>query len=168
MVVRAHGSRDYVKGNKQSCKDLVEYLSKENEGLDLARQECFYNNESRYISGLTVIQSIDHNVKGLHKEDTKFFMLSVSPSSRELGHLVLIASGRKIMDIKELTPNELAKYNNLLKDYTNNVMELYAAGFKKNLTANDILYYAKLEQERHYTHKDEILSIKSMCLKGKV
>jgi diadenosine tetraphosphate (Ap4A) HIT family hydrolase len=166
MVVRPHGARDYVKGNKQSCSDLVQYLSKENEGLDLVKQEFFFNNKGMYFNNLSVTESIDNNVKGLHKESTKFFMLTVNPSPRELNHLTVIASGREVDNISELTPKELTKYNDLLKDYTNNVMELYAAGFNKNLTAQDLLYYAKVEQERHYTHNDEALSRKVETLKN--
>ncbi|MHC1705806.1 MAG: MobB family relaxase [Tenuifilaceae bacterium] len=158
MVVRTHGAKDYVKGNKASCSDLVEYLNKENEGKALPGQEYFFNNRNHDVNNLTVIDSIDHNVKGLKKTDTKFFMLSINPSQRELHHLATMACGRKIENVSELNPGELEKYNAMLKDYTNNVMELYAAGFYRGLTANDIVYFSKLEQERHFTHADESLS----------
>jgi hypothetical protein len=35
MYIRIHGNRDYVKGNSQSCLDLVQYLNKENDGKEL-------------------------------------------------------------------------------------------------------------------------------------
>jgi|GEM_PF-234157 len=158
MVVRTHGAKEYVKGNKGSCSDLVDYLGKENEGLELTKQEHFFNKESKYINDMAVTERIDHNVKGLKSKDTKFFMLSVNPSQRELSHLANLACGRKINDISEMNAKELEKYNGMLKEYTNNVMELYAARFNRNLTADNILYFAKVEQERHYTYKDESLS----------
>ncbi len=166
MVVKAHSGKDYPKGNKASCSDLVEYLAKENEGVELAKQEFFFNKDGDYYNDLTVIQRIDNNVKGLKKDETKFFMLTVNPSQRELAHLANMACGRKVDDIKDMTPQEFEKYNGYIKEYTNNVMEIYADGFNKGLTASDIVYFSKVEQQRTYTFDDEILSKKVAFLKA--
>lgn len=166
MVVIPHSGKDYPKGNKQSCSDLVEYLEKENEGKELDKKEHFFNSTDKYVNHRTAIEQIDGNVKGLKKNETKFFMLSINPSQRELNHLARMASGKSINDISEFTPAELEKFNGYIKDYTNNVMELYASGFNKGLTAKDLVYFAKVEQERHYTYKDEVLSNKVDALKS--
>ena len=171
MFVKIHGTKEYVKGNKESCSDLVNYLAKENEGKDFVDKEYFFNQNGTNFNDLHVQHTIDNNVKGLHKKDAKFYMLTINPSQQELQHLAKSATDisspadRKVESIKDLNPEELKRYNGLLKDYVNNVMEVYAANFNRGLTANDIVYFAKIEQERHYSYKDEELSKKVQELK---
>lgn len=157
MYIKINGTKDYVKGNKQSCSDLVKYLEKENEERDIIEKENFFNQNGNDIDSLTVIQSIDNNKKGLKTDDVKFYMLSVNPSDKELKHMAKIATnGKEINHISEMNQQETDKYNNMLKDYVREVvMSEYANGFNKGLSANDLVYYGKLEQERHYKGTDE-------------
>lgn len=155
MFARVHGTRDYVKGNSESCSDLVEYLDKENEGKGIAEKEYFFNQHSQTITDSKVVQTIDNNHKGLKSKDAKFYMLSVSPSEKELKHLAYLASGKKIGHISEMSVEELASYNKLFKEYVNEVMNQYASSFNRNLTKDNLHYFAKLEQERKFKGVDK-------------
>ena len=151
MYIKIHGNSDYVKGNTQSCKDLVDYLEKENEEKAFPEQEFFFNQSSGSIEAQKVIQVIDNNKKGLKEKDAKFFMVTVNPSEKELKHLAKIAaSGKEINDITGLKPGELQKYNQLIKDYAREVMDDYAKAFNRGITGNDLVYFGKLEQQRHF------------------
>lgn len=155
MHIKIHGNRDYVKGNTQSCHDLVHYLEKENGELELLDQEMFFNHGSDKISASYAINSIDNNKKGLKDKDAKFFMVTVNPSERELKHLARIATQRDISDISEMKPQELERYNNMVKNYARDVMEGYAKAFNRGLTGSDLVYYGKLEQQRHFKGTDK-------------
>jgi hypothetical protein len=155
MFAKVHGTRDYVKGNSKSCHDLVQYLNKENQGKQLLNKEFFFNQHSQNITDSKVVQVIDNNHKGLKSKDAKFYMLSISPSERELKHLAYLASGRKVGNISELTSGELTHYNNLFKEYVNKVMDQYAASFNRDLIKDNLHYFAKLEQERKYKGTDK-------------
>lgn len=155
MYVRIHGTRDYIKGNTQSCRELVEYLEKENIDREFLEREHFFSHSLDVVESQAVISSIDGNKKGLKDKDAKFYMLSVSPSQSELKHIAKIASGKNINHISELSAKELSKYNNLVKDYSRSVMEEYARGFNRGITGADLVYYGKLEQQRHYKGTDK-------------
>lgn len=155
MYIKIHGNRDYVKGNTQSCSDLVKYLEKENDDLELLEQEQFFNHTSNQINAQYAINSIDNNKKGLKDKDAKFFMVTVNPSERELKHLAKIATKRDISDVSEMKPSELERYNNMVKGYAREVMEEYAKAFNRGLTEGDLVYYAKLEQQRHFKGTDK-------------
>jgi hypothetical protein len=122
-------------GNKGSVRTLVAYLEKENKGKDLIDQEFFFNHHREMIFASEVIQKIDSNNRKLGKEDSKFFMLVLSPSEIELRFL---NSSKKA-----------------LIDYTRKVMDAYAKNYNKGITGDDLLYFAKLERNR-YTRKKEI------------
>lgn len=155
MYVKIHGVKDYVKGNTQSCIDLVDYLEKENEEKDFEEQERFFNHASKNFDSQYVIQKIDNNKKGLKDKDAKFFMLTINPSERELKHLAKIATdGREVSDVSQLSKGEYERYNNILRDYTREVMDEYAKNFNRGLSGNDLVYFAKIEQERHYKGTD--------------
>ena len=174
MFVKIHGTKEYIKGNKISCSDLVEYLSKENEGKELIDKEHFFNQNGNNYTELGVQKSIDNNVKGLHKNEAKFYMLTINPSQKELQHLAKSAvdisshKDRVIENINDFTPEELKRYNKLLQEYTNNVMEAYAINFNRGLSAKDIVYFGKVEQQRKFSSKDVELSEKVNALKDVV
>lgn len=155
MVTRVHGLRDYVQGNTQSCADLVNYLYKENEGKNVKEQEFFFNSQGKAFRDLEVIERIDNNKKGLKKDEAKFFMVSINPSQRELKYMSLLATGRDITEVSQMTKEEQVKFNSLFKEYVNDCMELYAQRFNKGLTRDDILYFAKIEQERTFKSNDK-------------
>ena len=119
-----------------SARDFVNYLEKENEGKEPEQQEGYFNQEENNIDAERVIAEIDANTAKLKKREPKFYSLVVSPSQRELKHI----------------GNNTEK----LREYTQEVMEAYAASFYRDrkVTVKDILYFAKLERERTYSEKD--------------
>ena len=148
MIAKVHSTKEV--GNTKSCSDLVNYLSKENEGKELLDHENFFNSQGDNFTDFQVINSIDKNVKGIPKDEAKFFMVSLNPSQKELKHLAFLATGKEISNVSQMTATEKEKFNQLFKSYANDCMELYAQGFNKGLTKDDILYFGKVEHERIY------------------
>jgi len=135
--------------NKASCVNLVEYLTKED--------GYFFNGDRDNITSGEAIELIDDNSVGLKKNDTKFFMLTLNPSQAELRHL----AGRKVGSISELTEKERKIYHEKLQSYTQDVMNLYADQFDRQvngrkLTGDDLVYIAKIEESRHYDFNEKI------------
>ena len=76
---------------------------------------------------------IDHNKAQLHKSNSKFFVITVSPSQDELNTM-----GK--------TPQEKAT---ALREYIrNDIMQQYAENFNRNFNKEDIMYYAKIHHDR--------------------
>jgi hypothetical protein len=115
-----------------SVTDYVDYLEKENVGLEPQNQEYFFNQTEDQISKDIVITEIDKNTAKLKKTEPKFYSIVVSPSQREL---------KKIMNNPDA-----------LKDYTRALMKEYAKSFHREnpITVNQIKYFAKIEHERTY------------------
>jgi hypothetical protein len=132
--------------NKGSSSQLVTYLEKENritEKIDNEKKpEYWFNQERINIQPYEVRQGIDNNVAKLSKDDAKFFLVNISPSAKEL------------LFLKEKFGEAGAKEH--LKNYANEVMNAYAKNFKRNgiNTNQDLVYFAKLENNRYYTYKD--------------
>lgn len=116
--------------NKGSCRALVNYLCKENEGKSILEQEHFFSSEQNEINRLEVMNSIDGNVSKLGKQDSKFFMLTLNFSVKEANHLL----------------NDPAK----IRLYTREVMELYARNFDKGIQSSDLVWFAKIEYKRAF------------------
>ena len=96
---------------------------------------------------------IDGNKKALGANDAKFFMLSLNPSQSEQMHLI----GRKVDDLKELTPQEKKEVFQKLEAFTRSAMDEYALNFgRDNIRGGqDLMYYARVETERSYHPEDE-------------
>ncbi len=143
----------------------MEYLSKENKGLDREDMayDGFFNAHENNISETKAIEIIDGNNQRLSEGDTKFYMLSFNPSRDEQRHLVGMSSGGRTQLISELAPGERLQFRQYLKDYTNDVMELYANSFSRKdkkghvigISAKDLNYVAKVEEKREYTVWDK-------------
>ena len=135
MIIKIHTTNS-VSPNTGSCSNLIEYLEKENRDKDVLQEEHFFNNHQDNIQAATVESMIHGNKGKLGKDETKFYMLTVNPSEREMAH---------IGNDKEL-----------LKIYVNDLMNVYAQNFNreyengKPLTGKDIMYFAKVENERTY------------------
>lgn len=139
IKIQGGGSGQYT--NNGSCSSLVSYL--EHEDLDRIKKgqkvESFFSHTDNVINGSAIIELIDNNKKKLCRDEAKFFMITVSPSQKELQHL-----GK--------TPEEQSEK---LKDYIRNgVMQQYAENFNKGLNAEDIMYFAKIHHQRK-TNKEE-------------
>lgn len=153
-------------GNRGSSNALASYLEKEeidrenkafdNGELPEARSGFFTHNEDRLLKS-EVISAIDSNKKGLGKSDSKFFMISFSPSEREQKHLLEQITEREIKSLDELSRKELATYENSLKEYTRNSMNEYANNFKRNelRSGDQLLYAGKIHHKRNYKGTDD-------------
>ncbi|AUD06487.1 DUF5712 family protein [Spirosoma pollinicola] len=128
--------------NKGSCSKLVNYLEKENDKNLSVNKEYFFSSDRDKCNKWEVIQQIDNNAKGqkIEKEQDRFFSIVIAPSQTELAHI----------------GNDPDK----LKEYTRQTMENYAAGFCNNkgenrgLESKDLVWYAKIENERKYSTLD--------------
>lgn len=129
--------------NKGSSGKLVHYLEKENRTESKNEPEQWFNGERTDIEAYEVRRAIDGNRSKLGNHEAKFFLINISPSQKELAHLK-------------------AQYGDLgmkdqLKLYTEKVMDEYARNFKRDgINCNrDLLWFAKVEDFRYYSHKDQ-------------
>jgi hypothetical protein len=128
--------------NKGSSSRLVHYLDKENRADKEKQPELWFNQERNNISSYETMQAVDNNVAKLSKPDAKFFLVNISPSQKEIAFL------------KAQYGEDGAKEQ--LKVYATKVMDEYAKNFKRpGIESNkDLLWFAKLENHRYYSHKD--------------
>jgi hypothetical protein len=137
-------TQNETSNNKGSSGQLVTYLEKENRIAEKLNQpEYWFNQERNNIEPYDVRYGIDNNIAKLSKDETKFFLINISPSEKEISYL------------KEQYGEDGAKQQ--LKQYANRVMNDYALNFKRNnINSNkDLVYFGKLENHRYYTYKDE-------------
>lgn len=129
--------------NKGSCGDLVAYLEKENRLPENKKNEHWFNGERNDIRPHEVRIGIDGNIAKLGREDSKFFLLNISPSRKEIDFLLATYG------------EDGAKEK--LKQYAARIMDEYARNFKRPGIENnkDLLWFAKLENYRYYSHKDK-------------
>ena len=133
---KLHGNTTF--SNTGSCRNLADYLGKENEKLRLDEKELFFNHNETELSSNAVIKMIDNNVKGIAKGRTRFHSLVIAPDAEELKHI---------------------KHDpKALKDYTSEVMRQYAKSFNlkngQELGLDDLVWAAKLEKERNGENKN--------------
>jgi len=123
----------------QSVSDFVDYLEKENQGLEKGDIEHFFNQYKDEIAAKDVIKEIDGNAGKLKKIEPKFYSIIVSPSKYEL--------------------RQLQNSSQDLKVYTRAIMSDYIACFNreingKALSIDDIKYFAKIEKNRTFKGTD--------------
>jgi len=130
------GGKDLgIHANKGSCINLVNYLQHE----DKERAEFgmnvypFFSSAGEPVKAQDVLSAIDGNHAGLHKDDAKFYMLTISPSKEEI-----LAMGKTEKEQVESA-----------KEYVRKVLDAYANNFhRENITGySDIMYFYKL----HFT-----------------
>lgn len=133
--------------NKGSVYHLADYLEKD-------ESTTFLDKDGREVTPEEVISGINGNTQGLGREDAKFYMLSINPSTDELN---FIKEGEAVDSFDKLKPEEIAKLDECMKSYVQRVMDNYAMNFnRKNvLGREDLAYYVKIERERHYQHLDK-------------
>jgi len=133
--------------NKGSSGALVNYLEKENQmqiekgkGLE---QENWFNGTGNEIRRQEVRMKIDGNIAKLGRTDSKFFLINISPSQKELAHLYEVYG-------KNGTKEKL-------KEFAIKVMDEYAKNFKRPgiNSHKDLLWYGKHENYRYYKHADK-------------
>lgn len=122
-----------------SSAGFVDYLGKENQGVEQEEMEHFFNQHGEEISAEEVVREIDGNTAKLEKTEPRFYSITVSPSKYELKALQ--------------NPSED------LKIYTREMMKDYVASFNREIngrpvTVDDIKYYAKIEHQRTFKGTD--------------
>jgi hypothetical protein len=128
--------------NKGSSGKLVNYLEKENRIYN-KQEERWFNHQGKDFEPFEVRRTIDGNIAKLGKNESKFFLVNISPSQKEIRHLIdhYGEAGAKAQ----------------LKDYAVKVMDEYARNFKRAgiNSSKDLVWFAKLENNRYYTYKDK-------------
>jgi hypothetical protein len=133
MNIKIQGGGDKY-ANTGSCYGLVAYL--QHEDAERAKQghpvEPFFD-QTCTVGFANVTAKIDGNVAKLCRSDAKFFVVTVSPSKKEI----------EAMGATEQERN--AAFKEYIRE---DIMRLYAAGFNKGLTKDDVLYFAKIHHSR--------------------
>lgn len=135
MYIKIQGGGSGRYANTGSCYGVVSYLRHEDKELIEQNRptEQFFSYGRDFVSPTEVVSSLDNNKAKLSRNDAKFFVLTISPSKEEI----------KAMGSSK---NDQSK---AFKEYINEeVMKLYADGFKKELKADDLLYFAKIHHTR--------------------
>lgn len=133
--------------NKGSSGALVNYLEKENHvQVDKGRvltPENWFNGTGNDIRRQEVRMKIDRNIAKLGRNDSKFFLINISPSQKELAHLIAKYGEQGAKD--------------KLKEFAVKVMDEYARNFKRPGidSHKDLLWYGKHENYRYYKHDDK-------------
>ncbi len=136
---KKHGKTTY--NNTGSCAPFLKYLAKEDKERGI-NMEHYFSATKDFVSPGEVMMAIDNNHRQLSKCDAKFFTLVLAPTPEEMLHL-----NNNVQELKE---------------YTRDVMDIYARTFKdkngisKNLRGTDLIYFAKVEYNRSFDgkHKD--------------
>lgn len=152
MNVKIQGGNDAY-SNTGSCSNIAYYLEHEDyvrmyKGL---KTETFFDQNNDGIDRNTLVKAIDNNRAKLCKKDAKFFVLTISPSQAEL-----LTMGR----------TEEERSASMKRFVRENIIPQYAEGFGKDLSAEDILYFAKIHHWRGknkelQTHAHIIISRKT-------
>lgn len=123
----------------QSAVDFVDYLEKENQGLEQEDMEHFFNQYGDEINAKDVVREIDGNGAKLKKTEPKFYSITVSPSKYEL--------------------KQLQNSSKDLNAYTLELMKDYVKSFNREINGrpiiiDDIKYFAKIEHQRRFKGTD--------------
>ena len=138
--------------NANSCVKLADYLNKET-GVE----KTFFSHRENKVGLTEVINRIDNNKRSLKNKQDKFYMLSYNPSEKEIAHLVKKVTGREVKSLSELSERERTQVFQEFREYVRDCMNIYASKFnrEKDLTADDLVYFGRIEEYRHYTKDDE-------------
>jgi len=114
-------------GGTGSAGGLVSYLEKEEPG-------GWFTHDRADVGPLEATEGLDANKRNLGQDDAKFYQVILAPSQEELAHI----------------GNDPAK----LRAFTRDAMQGYAENFGKDLKSGDLVWYAKVEQQRHHKGTD--------------
>lgn len=118
MNIKIQGGGSGTYANTGSCTGVTTYLQHEDlERMKNGREvQPFFNNSRDYISAQEVTFKIDNNKAKLSRNDAKFYVITVSPSSREL---------------EKMGKTEKEQAEAMRKYVRDDVMQHYAEGFGK-------------------------------------
>lgn len=106
----------------------TQYLEKEGEGN-------WFTHDKGNMNATDVVTHIDANRKHLGQQDDKYYQVILSPSQSELTHL--------------------GNNRHQLESFTRGAMDQYAAQFGKGIKSTDLVWFAKIEQARTFSHTDK-------------
>ena len=134
MNVKIQGGGQGTYSNTGSCVGVTNYLAHEDvERIKAGQeQEHFFTHNKEQVSAKEVNYKVDNNKAKLCNDDSKFFVITVSPSMEE------------IQVMGQTREEQVANFKVYVTD---GVMNRYAEEFNKGLTNKDLMYYAKI----HYT-----------------
>ena len=71
--------------------------------------------------------------------------------------MVKLTTGKVVNELSELSTEERILVFNEFRSYVRECMEIYAKNFNRDreLTANDLVYFGRIEEFRHFTGFDE-------------
>lgn len=163
-----------IKANTSGgCRALINYLDKEEslaekfvDYLDKERQvesDLFFNGDKRWIVKEEVVRGIDGNCKGLKRDESRFFSLTINPSAREIHHLEGLANAQ-ILEMRNLGIDTVLPANeqqmrevivkDMLKQYSVSCMDKYAQNFgREGITNNkDLVWFGRVEKDRYWKY----------------
>lgn len=143
MHVKIQGGGDGTYANTGSCSNVTNYLEHEDKNRLKKGEEIepFFNHRQESVKSSEVINSIDKNKAKLCQDESKFFVITVSPSSEELKKM----------------GNTPAEQSEAFKNYIkNDFAQQYAENFNKELTKDDLMYYAKIHTERNGKNENDM------------
>lgn len=178
--------------NKGSAGQLFSYLTKENE-IE-GKSDDFFNanlltgeNYADFRSSVHTLEQYKtdrdqlffknhkmsdfmndfdkHSAKSIGKNSSKFYMITINPSHKELCNLIELKP-EQVRGRHDLTPEQKKLLEHRLKCYTNDVMAKYAQSFGRPEISSEknLLYYAKIEHSRIYRHyHPEVIEGKKKC-----
>ena len=138
--------------NAGSCVFLVEYLKKEESNTN-----TFFSHREDAVSSTDVVDRIDNNKRTLKSKQEKFYMLTYNPSEKEIKKIIQNTLGKKVEKWEDLTAAERQQIIGEFKEYVRSSMNVYANNFNrdKEVTADDLVYFAKIEENRYEDEKEE-------------
>ena len=136
MNVKIQGGNEAYT-NTGSCINVAYYLEHEDyhrmeQGFEV---EPFFSQHKDNIEKRAFVLEMDNNKAKLCKDDAKFYVVTISPSKEEIS---------KMGDTEQ---ERSRRFKQFIRE---EVIPQYANGFGKGLTADDIMYFAKI----HHTRKD--------------
>lgn len=149
----------YLEKEDSLSKGFAEYLDKESR----FEPGHFFNNDSRVIDTEQVIVGIDKNCKGLKRDESRFFSLTINPSQRELQHLEKLANQQiQKMEIGGITSDLFgsveqireALVKDMLQQYAVNNMDRYAENFGRDKirSSRDLVWFGRVEKDRYWKY----------------
>ena len=160
MIVKFQVS-DKSNGNKGSSTAMVNYLEKydrvnekesiKNGDLEIRRQGFFTHTEERLFKS-EIIERIDTNKKGLEKNDSKFYSVTIAPSQKEQKQILSALGIKETNSVTNLSSKQLNDFEKSLIEYSRKCMTEYAKHFKRDglEDGNQLVYAGIVEHYREF------------------
>lgn len=129
MYIKIPRDKGGIYANTGSCINIVLHCEQKRRTNDGG----FFNQYKDNIIADEVVSKIDHNKRKLKKNEAKFFVMIVNPSTDEQ------------CKMGETIEKRIDAFKNYIRK---GVMAEYAKNFERGLSEKDIMYYAYIHMER--------------------